>query len=190
MGKKWIISALLFLILPLCLHSQDTITPKVSRVSKSDSAKVSTHSPTTAMLLSIIPGGGQIYNKKYWKLPIVYSTIGASSYMVYYFAKDMITYKNEFIYRRDGKTELLNPKLEDYSSENILAMKQTAQRNMEIAIAVTAILYTLNIIDAMVDAHLFYFDVSDDLSLKFSPAMLPSYASNKPSYGLGINIKF
>lgn len=187
-------SRILFLVVILCLtvcsYSQEPVSANMSKVSRNDSAKVSKHSPTAAMLYSIIPGGGQIYNRKYWKLPIVYGTIGTSSFFIYYFAKDMVKYRNEFIYRRDGMSDLFDPKLAQYSNENILAMKQTSQRNMEIAIAVTAILYTLNIIDAMVDAHLFYFDVSDDLSLRFSPAMLPSYASARPSYGVGLNIRF
>ena len=61
---------------------------------------------------------------------------------------------------------------------------------MEIAIGVTAILYVLNIVDAMVDAHLYYFDISDDLSLRWSPALMPDLTSRRTSYGLSLQFKF
>jgi len=102
----------------------------------------------------------------------------------------MILYRNEFINRRDGHTEALIPGLADIPNENILSMKQEAQRNMEIAIAATAIVYTLNFIDAMVDAHLYYFDVSDDLSLQWSPMVLPNPINTSPSYGVTLVMNF
>ncbi|MDD2286137.1 MAG: DUF5683 domain-containing protein, partial [Paludibacter sp.] len=76
--------------------------------------------------------------------------------------------------RMQGKTELLNPDFASYSDDNILSLKQYYQRNMEFAIAATTIIYVLNIIDAAVDAHLFYFDISEDLSLQMSPYVAPA----------------
>ncbi len=61
---------------------------------------------------------------------------------------------------------------------------------MEISIAATAIIYTLNFIDAMVDAHLYYFDVSDDLSLHWSPMLLPNPVNTSPSYGVSVVLAF
>lgn len=142
------------------------------------------------MLWSIIPGGGQIYNKKYWKVPIVYGLLEGSCYFLCKYASDMMLYRREFINRRDGHTELLIPALSKYPDENILSMKQEAQRNMEICIAATAIIYTLNFIDAMVDAHLYYFDVSDDLSLQWSPMVLPNPINSSPSYGITLALSF
>ena len=164
----------------------------VEHVATTDSVLRKKHSPTVAGCLSIIPGGGQIYNKKYWKLPIVYGTLGISSYFVYDFAHQMVQYKNEFIYRRDGITSKINPDYAIYTDENVLALRSLYRRRMEIAVAVTAILYILNIVDAVVDAHLYYFDISDDLSLQLSPEITPSnyMASkyNKASYNYGINL--
>jgi hypothetical protein len=162
----------------------------VSRVRTHDSLRVSRHNPTVAMLWSIIPGGGQIYNRKYWKVPIIYGLLEGSCYFLNLFASDMMLYRTEFINRRDGNTELLNPSLSQYPDENILSMKQSAQRNMEICIAATAIIYTLNFIDAMVDAHLYYFDVSDDLSLYWSPMVLPNPINTSPSYGVSLALSF
>lgn len=152
------------------------------------------HSPTVAGCLSIIPGGGQIYNKKYWKLPIVYVALGVSGYFVYDFAHQMTVYKKEFINRRDGNTALLRPDLRMETDANILESKNTYRRRMEIAIAVTTILYFLNIVDAVVDAHLYYFDISDDLSMQVTPQINQNYMNslalqhNKTSFNYGINL--
>ena len=67
---------------------------------------------------------------------------------------------------------------------------KNSQRNMEICIAATAIIYTLNFIDAMVYAHLYYFDVSDDLSLYWSPTVIPSPVNNTPTYGITLALSF
>ena len=174
----------------LCLQAQADSSWVAPRVTKSDSAKVSQHSPTTAMLLSIIPGGGQIYNHKAWKLPIIYGLMGGSGYLIYYFGHEMVLARNEFINRRDGNFELLLEDFADSDNDNLLAEKNKNLRNMELAIGATVILYTLNIIDAMVDAHLYYFDVSDDLSLHWSPAVMPSYASNHPAFGLTLQLRW
>lgn len=180
----------MLLCMSLFAYSQEITTKHESRVKTSDSVRVSKHSPTAAMLYSIIPGGGQIYNKKYWKVPIIYGLLEGSSYFLCKFASEMMLYRREFINRRDGNTELLIPGLADIPDENILTLKQSAQRNMEIAIAATAIIYTLNFIDAMVDAHLYYFDVSDDLSLQWSPMVLPNPVNTSPSYGVTLVLNF
>ena len=174
----------------LHLQAQSDSSLVAPRVSKSDSVKVSQHSPTTAMLLSIIPGGGQIYNHKAWKLPIIYGLMGGSSYLIYYFGHKMTLARNEYINRRDGNYDLLLQEFANTDNDNLLALKNKNLRNMELAIGATLILYTLNIIDAMVDAHLYYFDVSDDLSLQWSPAMMPSYASNQPAFGLTLQLRW
>lgn len=192
MSRKVVLCLGVLMFLGQMLCAQDTLTTltPATKVKKTDSVRVAKHSPTTAMLLSIIPGGGQIYNKKYWKLPIVYGCLAASGYFLYYSADKMISFRNEYINRRDGHTARLNPQYAGYEDENILQLKDNYRRNMEIAIGITAIVYALNIVDAMVDAHLYYFDISDDLSMQWSPALVPSMATNKPSYGISLQFKF
>lgn len=188
--KCWILSVLCGL-LTLSLSAQEVETnTDITRVSAKDSVKVSKHSPTTAMLCSLIPGGGQIYNKKYWKIPIVYGALGASSFFIWHSAHKMKVYRDEFIYRRDGIVTMQNFTLSQFSDENLLQMKNNQRRNMEISIGVTAILYVLNIIDAMVDAHLYYFDVSDDLSLRWQPAVLQDYRSPDYAFGLSLQLRW
>lgn len=190
MNSKQILCGVMLLCMSLFAYSQEITTKNVSRVRTRDSLYVAKHNPTAAILWSIIPGGGQIYNRKYWKVPIVYGLLEGSCYFLCKYASDMMLYRREFINRRDGHTELLVPALAKYPDENILSMKQEAQRNMEIAIAATAIIYTLNFIDAMVDAHLYYFDVSDELSLNWSPMLLPNPINTSPSYGVTLVMNF
>jgi hypothetical protein len=128
------------------------------------------HSPTKALLWSIIPGGGQIYNRKWWKLPIIYAGLSVGGYFIVTQAMKTQIYSNEFFFREYGATEYYNPDLQNYSSkENIVSMRNYYRRNMEIAIGISAIFYALNLIDALVDAHLYDFDISDDLSLRVLP---------------------
>ena len=176
----------------LCAQQDSVITPTVEKMKVADTVKASKHSPTTAMLLSIIPGGGQIYNKKYWKLPIVYGLIGTSGYFIYRTANRMVLYRNEYINRHtEGNEALIRPELAQYSDENIIELKNASRRYMEISIGITAILYALNIVDAMVDAHFYDFDISDDLSLRVSPELIaPNMAFSRPAYGITLNLKW
>ena len=109
MPRKILFCLVALIMLGQSLCAQDTLSSAapVAKVKKNDSVKVVKHSPTTAMLLSIIPGGGQIYNKKYWKLPIVYGCLAASGYFLYSSADKMISFRDEYINRRDGNVELL-----------------------------------------------------------------------------------
>ena len=174
-------------------QNDSVITPEpinTTQVKATDSVKVTQHKPSTAMLLSLVPGGGQIYNHKAWKIPIIYAGLEACGYFIYQNAEKMVAYRNEFINRRDGHTELLNPNFAITPTENLVQLKNDCMRKMEIFIGVGVIVYALNIIDAMVDAHLYYFDISDDLSLQWSPALVPSIATSRPSYGATVVFKF
>lgn len=187
---KQILMVAILLNMSLFACSQEISSPKVSRVKTQDSITISKHSPTAAMLYSIIPGGGQIYNRQYWKVPIIYGLLDVSGFFLYKYASDMLLYRREFINRRDGHIDDLIPALSKYPDENILSMKQESQRYMEIAIAATVIIYALNFIDAMVYAHLYYFDVSDDLSLFWSPMVMPNPVNKTPTYGVNFVLNF
>lgn len=144
---------------------------EVDTVSKKGKVKTEkVHNPKIAIALSaVIPGAGQIYNKKWWKVPIVYAGLGVASYFVYDFNKKTNLYKFEYRYRKNGEIEKLDPSLAALSDETVLSQKNFYRRFMEISIAALAIVYVLNIVDATVDAHLFYFDISDNLALSVQP---------------------
>ncbi len=151
------------------------------------------HSPKLASYLSLIPGAGQIYNKKYWKLPIIYAGLGTASYFIYYFSKESQSFRDEYIYRINNDVPFHNPKYESYPTENILASRNMYRSRMEISIAAFAIVYALNILDATVDAHLYYFDISDDLSMTLKPSLqMYQFSGNftfAPSVGLKLKLK-
>jgi hypothetical protein len=148
------------------------------------------HSPSVAGYLSIIPGGGQIYNKKYWKPPIIYLGMGIATYFAVDFYKQTSYYKEEYIYRVNNDQPFLHPELETQHTDNVLAMRNLYRTRMEVAIAATAIIYALNIVDAVVDAHLFYFDVSDDLSMRITPSIQMNPFSTSISYVPSVGLKF
>jgi len=119
-------------------------------------------SPRTAGILSaVLPGAGQFYNGKYWKIPIVYAGIGAGAYLTYYNWRWYSVYRNAFLDRLNGEPDQF-PQLSNEQLKQYILYYRT---NMEWALAFTVIVYGLNILDAVVDAHLSGFDVSDRLAV-------------------------
>ena len=156
-----------------------------------DSLQLKKHNPKTASWLAMIPGAGQVYNKKYWKLPIVYGGLGTTAFLIYYYGDLTSMYRKEYVARVNGNTEKLNPKLAKYTAdENILELRNFYRRNMEICIAACTIIYVLSILDACVDAHLFYYDVSDNLSLGVKPKVNYNPVNGVTSPGMGLVVKF
>jgi hypothetical protein len=174
----------LFIFSMINCHAQDNKPP-------ADSLQVKKHSPKKATLLALVPGAGQIYNKKYWKLPIVYGGLGASSFLIYYFAKETAIYRKEYVARVNGEPEeTWNPKLATMQLENVLSNRNFNRRNMEISVAACAIIYALSILDACVDAHLYYYDVSDNLSLGIKPKIDYHPVYKTPTPAVALVIKF
>ncbi|MDR1878828.1 MAG: DUF5683 domain-containing protein [Bacteroidales bacterium] len=133
---------------------------------------IKVHSPKKAAWMSaVLPGLGQGYNKKYWKIPIIYAGFLGTAYGINHYYIEYKFYRDEYRNRLNEKTDLLKPELANQGNENIRATQLTYQRNMEIFIIVTAVWYLVNILDAVVDAHLMSFDISDDLSLHIIPGI-------------------
>lgn len=163
----------------------------VERVHTTDSALQKKHSPKIAIALSaVLPGAGQVYNKKAWKIPIVYTCIGGGVALCCYFGHERKVYINEYLHRANGETELLKPELAKHDDETLISMKQSYTRYMEISIAATGIFYMLNIIDAAVDAHLYYFDISDDLTFHIRPYAQPSFLAAPAHAGVAFSLRW
>lgn len=139
--------------------------PEKTKKKNSDSLY---HSPRKATMLSaFLPGAGQYYNKKYWKIPIIYAGFGALAYSVGFNQQNYRFFKDELIRRQQG-VGTLDPDLERYSNANLDELQSFYRRNRDLSYIGIALLYVINIIDATVDAHLFEFDMSDELSLKWN----------------------
>lgn len=131
------------------------------------------HSPKKAALMSgLLPGLGQAYNKKYWKIPIIYGGFAGLGYATGINAKRYRTYRDAYsIVVNSDSISYYNVSGNDYTESQLNDLKNYYKRNRDLSIIFTGVLYFLNVIDAVVDAHLFEFDISDDLSLRIEPAM-------------------
>lgn len=179
--------------------------------------------PKKAVLLALVPGLGQIYNQKYWKLPIVYGGFMGCMYAVtwnnrnykdYSTAyKDIMTdyymiQKNQQLPESERQEitkedlspswqELLSPGadpmeyVDNTSFQNALKNKKDSfRRYRDLSIIITVGVYALSIIDAYVDAQLFDFDISPDLSMHVEPVVSPRTAYSSEVYGVNCSIKF
>jgi hypothetical protein len=147
------------------------------------------HSPTKAILFSaVVPGLGQVYNKKYWKVPIIYAGLGALIYSIDFNSKKYRTFKDAYITRTDSDT-LTTDDYPRYTDDNLRSLFEYYRRNRDLSYILTGVVYALNILDAYVDAELFYFDVSDDLSLNPSPFIMTSRQGNTIG-GISLRLSF
>lgn len=148
------------------------------------------HSPLYAALFSAaLPGLGQAYNKKYWKIPIVYAGLGGLGYACYYTASNFVGYRNA--YRAQVATVPDNfASYKGVSDEATLkSYRDYFKKNLDISAICTGVFYLLNIVDATVDAHLFEWNMKDDIHLTWQPVMItnPNYASTAPGVRLNLN---
>ena len=141
----------------------------------------------SAFYSAVLPGLGQAYNKKYWKIPIVYGAIGTALY--FYFDNDQIYDRYRYAYKRRlaGFTddEFYGPNEVPFISQDALIRAQRAlKRNKEVSMLITVGMYVLNIIDANVDAHLLQYNIDDNLS--FQPFI--DFNNLDYNYNLGLEL--
>lgn len=159
------------------------------------------HSAQKATIMSAcLPGLGQVYNGKWWKVPIVYAGLGGLGYMAYnnYYEYRSFLHAYEFktgdlpegIALNNYETNLANR----YVENQLQRYKESYRRDFEFYSLITLAWYGLNIIDACVDGHLYNYDISDDLSLNIDPFLRPAETPVKmPQYaqvGLSFQLNF
>ncbi|MDD4528527.1 MAG: DUF5683 domain-containing protein [Bacteroidales bacterium] len=159
-------------------------TTKTEKASQTNNSK-NNHSPTKATLYSIIPGLGQIYNKQAWKVPIIYAAEATVVYFAITNYKGAQKFKKEFTLRANGIELGRNPDYANFPDQSIYNLYYAYQKNFELSIMAGALVYVFNIVDAMVYAHLFNYDISPNLSLNLTPYCLPSITSS-PTFGLSM----
>lgn len=165
-------------------------TAKQDTVVKKAEVKPPVHSPKKAALLSaILPGAGQVYNRKYWKVGVLAAGTGALIYGLNFNQRNYTLFKGELIKRQKGEGGL-DVNLEQYSNANLNELQDFYHRNRDLTLVGLALVYTLNIIDATVDAHLFDFSVNDDLSMHIRPQPVYSSLLTFPAPGIGLTMKF
>lgn len=150
-----------------------------------------------AFYSAVLPGLGQAYNKKYWKIPIVYAALGTSLYFYFDNNKEYNRYRDAFKSRLAGNntdefwgvdqngTPLPSPRI---TSDGLERAQKTLRRNKELSLLITFGIYALNILDANVDAHLLQYNIDQDLSLR--PHFQYNEMENNTDLGLTLNFKF
>lgn len=161
---------------------QDTLTTTVEKDYKPYDALA----PARAAFYSaILPGLGQAYNGRYWKIPIAYAGLGIGVYFYINNDEQYNRYRNAYKDRLAGRPDEFEGRI---TNDGLIRAQRFYRRNKEISVLVTAGIYVLNIIDANVDAHLQQFNVSEDLS--FKPNVDFNERTGKAGYGLSLNYKF
>ena len=184
------IMASIFMLLALLLLNNQTVSAQDTLPEFGDEPTVRLHSPTRATIYSaVLPGLGQVYNKKYWKVPIVVSTMGAAGYMIGYNRSIYREFKESYIAEIDSDSTTVSAFGPLYTTSYLETETERFRRYMEISYIAFIALYALQIVDASVDAHLFTFDVGPDLSFNLQPTLLQPRGSARPITGLSLSLK-
>ncbi len=177
------------------------VVAKPSKIRIGDTMKAS-------MMSVVFPGGGQIYNRKYWKLPIVYAGFGAliysfsvnsKNYQMYYrgfmdFTDDIKVTDSYIEFAGDPASydpvlapDTYNPANTKLVEEKMLRLIDYHKRYRDLSIILTGVWYMAQILDANVDASLLNYDVSDNLELSFYPSMI-TVPGRAPATGFNLHL--
>jgi len=138
-----------------------------------------------AFYSAILPGLGQAYNKKYWKIPLVYGALGTSIYFYIDNNKKYHQYRDAYKSRLEG---YITDDLAFLDNNRLIAGQKFYQRNRDLSALITLAFYALNILDANVDAALIQFNVDENLSVR--PVLYPNDVTLKTNVGLTFNYSF
>jgi hypothetical protein len=189
MPDKFLLKALipvfvfLFALQPLKAQTKDTISHIKKDSSKGILKKSNYPDPKVAMICSaIVPGLGQAYNHKYWKMPIVYAGIGTMIYFISYNQALYVTCHNAIHNPQDNLYKY-------YTASDLVTIEAGFERDRNLSIIGALFIYMLNIVDANVDAQFHHFDVSDNISFHFTP-QLNTDITGKPTIQPGLSFAF
>ncbi|MFD2588307.1 DUF5683 domain-containing protein [Croceitalea marina] len=204
MGKYLIIFVLC--LMPCLIFSQQTAKDSIA-TQKADSLstelkgkgivveevtyqkQINPLAPSKAAFLSaILPGLGQMYNKRYWKAPLVWGALGTSIAVYSFNNTQYNSFRDEFKLRQAGLEG--DTRFDALDNGDLEDAQNRFQEQRDLALLVTILLYTLNVVDANVDAHLKQFNVDDRLSMDFKPFLDYNQITAQPNYGMALVIKF
>ena len=179
---------------------QNSKKQKITVEGKVEKKRINPLAPSKAAFYSaVLPGLGQAYNKRYWKIPIVIGAIGVGIYAYKYNDDLYDRFRTAFKRRNAGFTDDefydvngsgIVPGNPDLSDSALQDGQERYQRDRDLALFITLALYALNIIDANVDAHLKQFNVDDNLGLDIKPYLEYNPIVGDPNYGVALTIKF
>ncbi len=161
----------------------------VEEIEKANVKITPQYNPTKAGLYSaVLPGLGQLYNKKYWKMPIVWGAVGTGVGIIIYNDKQYKRYRTAYIAELNGQPHEFSdiPGIDKVVLGNV---QDRAKRYRDYAIAITGVIYILNIVDAVVDAHLYEQRKDPDLAIK--PTVINDQMGlGYPKAGISLTYRF
>lgn len=163
----------MIMLLGMTLPAQqsDSLAPADSSKALRNKKKVYSNARRATLMSALLPGLGQAYNKKYWKIPLIYAGLGGFGYM---FAVN----NSEYTYYRDNLRAIYDDdpstaNTTNYQDWQLQSLRDQYKKNRDLAIIGFFAVYLLNIVDANVDGHLTTFDVSDKLGIHLNPLFYP-----------------
>lgn len=143
-----------------------------------------------AFYSALVPGMGQVYNKKYWKVPIIYAGLATSIYFYVDNNKKYNDFRNEYKDRLNGTSHYQDddPYFGPLDNGRLIEGQKFYRRNRDLSAFITVAIYVLNIVDANVDAHLMQFNVNEKLTVR--PDLYQNEINYKQNVGLTLNYKF
>ena len=166
------------------------IAPKKAEVVK-DSARLAIEAmPRIAARRSaILPGLGQIYNKRWWKVPLVYGGFFGIGLVYEFNQRNYKIFLKEAQFRQENPGKTQNPLYAPYTTEGIINIKDAYRRNRDLSILGGLGFYAINIIDAYIDAKFFRFDLSDELSIQVKPSVVQTVPVHTSASGTAVGLK-
>jgi len=202
---------LIILLLILLIGSKKNIIAQESELKMTEESEVVVvdtsyhHSPKKATWMSaILPGSGQFYNKKYWKIPVIYVAGGAMTYTAITYSAGYHEYKNAYNHLYENPDDPKNPDdtsnrmegYEAYDLDQLRSIKDDYRYYRDLSIIGLFLLYTLNIVDATVDGYFYDYDVSNNLTLHVEPQISAPYFNKNNNlkaskqFGLKMTLNF
>jgi len=177
------------------VHAQKENKDKEEKIEEGvptlESQMIDPLSPARAAFYSaVLPGLGQAYNKKYWKIPIVYAALGTGVYFIVDNQQEYDRYRTAYKLRISGRPDEfdgtgINPNI---SEDGLIRAQDILKKNRDLAVFITLGLYALNIIEANVDAHLD--DRAFNRNLSWRPSLYVNPVNNEPIAGLNLKFDF
>lgn len=184
---KFVLYVFLMLVVSTTVaQRKDTLTAKgnavipvdtVKKTSADTVKKITPHNPRLATKRSaLLPGWGQAYNKKYWKIPIVWGALGTCiGFFIYN--------RNEYVDARDAYRNMLDndptndylikPKFRPVDPSGVQQYRNSVRQNVDYSVLAFLLCWGLNVVDATVDGHLKEFNVNENLSMRINPTYMP-----------------
>ena len=189
---RWQFIAFIFILAGFTLTAQEApsleASPDSSIVLEPIKVKPEWPNPRKTLLWSLVPGGGQMYNKRWWKVPLVYGAFGGIFYAIDYNQSRYRRLRDALELKRAGEEhEFSGTSIDDLSS--LRSLRDQFDKNTQVSYIGIVLVYGLQTLEAYVDSHLMNFDVNDDIGIRLKPSIEATPLPSGPALGIGIQLQ-